>query len=237
LNPPGTAAEKYELKPFRYSSHYQILKLLEGRKDAANILDVGTAGGYLGRILKARNHRVTGIECDPVVAEAAKPYYDAFQVADIEKFEFPYRAEFDYILFADVLEHLRNPADVLRKCIPALKPSGEIVISLPNVANFTVRLGLLLGQFNYTERGILDKTHLRFFTLRSVMQMMREVSCEILEIVATPVPVQIVLPFTESRLFAPLHEILYFVTRSWKTAFGYQFVVLAVPAGRELPGA
>ncbi len=220
---------EYEFKAFKYSSHYWILKILEPEKGHLKILDVGTASGYLGKILRGKGHSVVGIENDAAAAEKARGYYDSFQLADLESYEFPYRREFDYILFADVLEHLRDPAAVLRKCLPALKESGKIIISVPNVANLVVRLSLLLGRFDYMDRGILDRTHLRFFTLRSLHKMLSEVSCRALRVVPTPLPWQIVLPFTGKKLFAPLHEGLYLLTRCWKTGLGYQFVVAAAP--------
>jgi SAM-dependent methyltransferase len=236
-------ASGYEFKAFKYSSHYWILNLLEREKQPAKILDVGTASGYLGKILKERGHYVAGIEFEAAAAERARNYYDSFQVADIETFEFPYRKEFDYIVFADVLEHVRDPAAVLRTCIPALKESGKIIISVPNVANFVVRLSLLFGKFDYMDRGILDRTHLRFFTLRSLKKMMSEVSCGVLGVIPTPLPVQIVLPFTENKFFTLFHEVCYALTRCWKTALAYQFVATAAPchpqvaldSGDELP--
>ncbi len=209
---------EYEFKAFKYSSHYWILKLLERETKPVKILDVGTASGYLGKILKKRGHHVAGIEYDAAAAERAKHYYDSFRVANIETFEFPYRREFDYILFADVLEHLRDPVAVLRMYIPALKESGKIIISVPNVANLIIRLSLLFGKFDYMDRGILDRTHLRFFTLRSLKKMMNEVSCRVLDVIPTPLPVQIVFPFSENSLFAPFHEILYLLTRCLEVA-------------------
>src|ERR1700730_6604806 len=216
---------EYEFKAFKYSSHYWILKILEPEKGRLKILDVGTASGYLGKILRGKGHSVSGIENDAAAAEKAKGYYDSFQLADLERYEFPFRREFDYILFADVLEHLRDPAAVLRKCLPALKESGKIIISVPNVANLVVRLSLLFGGFDYTDRGILDRTHLQFFTLRSLKRMLIEASCRVLCVVATPLPLQIVSPFTDKKFFSPLHGALYILTRSWKTGLAYQFVV------------
>jgi 2-polyprenyl-3-methyl-5-hydroxy-6-metoxy-1,4-benzoquinol methylase len=220
---------RYEFKPFKYSSHYWILNALKKEKAPVRILDVGTAGGYLGKVWSAAGHSVTGIEYDAAAAEKARGYYDAFQVADIESFEFPWRREFDYIVFADVLEHLRDPAAVLERCMPALKESGKLIISVPNIANWIIRLGLLFGKFDYMERGILDRTHLRFFTMSSLNQLMREVSCNVLEAVPTPLPVQLVLPFTEGKKFAMLHEAHYALTRLRRTFFAYQFVIVAAP--------
>lgn len=222
-------AAGYEFKPFKYSSHYSILKLLEAEREPVKILDVGTASGYLGKILREKGHYVAGIEKDAATAEKAKAYYHSFRLADIETFEFPYRREFDYILFADVLEHLRDPAAVIRRCIPALKESGKIIISVPNIANFIIRLSLLAGRFDYMDRGILDRTHLRFFTLRSLDKTMGDGLCGIQEVIPTPLPVQIVFPITESNLFAPLHEVFYFLTSCWKTLLAYQFVIVATP--------
>jgi len=223
------SASRYGFKPFKYSSHYWILNALRREKRPVRILDVGTASGYLGKIWGRNGHYVAGIEYDAATAEKAREYYDALQVADVETYPFPFRREFDYIVFADVLEHLRDPAAVLRRCIPALKDSGKIIISVPNIANWIIRLSLLCGKFDYMDRGILDRTHLRFFTLRSLKQLMSEVSCEVREAIPTPLPVQLVLPFTESAFFTPLHEMHYAITRCWKTLFAYQFVIVATP--------
>jgi SAM-dependent methyltransferase len=226
---------QYEFKPFKYSSHYWILQSLRAEKEPVKILDVGTASGYLGKIWRRNGHYVAGIEYDAATAEKAREYYDAFQVADVETFAFPYRREFDYIVFADVLEHLRDPAAVLRRCIPALKETGRIIISVPNIANWVIRLGLLFGKFDYMDRGILDRTHLRFFTRRSLNRLMNDVSCEVLNTIPTPLPVQLVLPFTESKIFAPLHEAHYALTRCWKPFFSYQFVIIAAPRHLSVP--
>lgn len=222
----------YVFKNFKYSSHYSILKIIERETDPVRILDVGCADGYLGKVLQKKGHAVTGIESNPAAAEKACSYYDVFHRADIETFAFPYRRVFDYILFADVLEHLRDPAAVLRRALPALKDSGKIIVSVPNVANWIIRLGLLFGNFNPADRGILDRTHLHFFTLRTLREMMSEVSCRTLAVTPTPVPLQLVFPLTRRKFFAPLHAMHYALTLSWKTLFAYQFVVTAAPAGQ-----
>ena len=221
----GELQGAYAFKDFRYSSHYWILKKLEREKQPVHILDVGCASGYLGKVLRGRGHRVIGIETNAAAAQDACSNYDAFHVADIDTFSFPYEREFDYIVFADVLEHLRDPAAVLRRALPALKGSGKLIVSVPNVANWIVRLGLLFGRFDPADRGILDKTHLHFFTLRTLKQMMTGVSCPVLDVTPTPLPVQLVLPWTAHKIFAPLHALDYALTLSWKTIFAYQFVI------------
>lgn len=221
--------EPYRFKSFKYSSHYSVLKLLAAEGVPLRILDVGTSDGYLGARLRELGHSVVGIEKDPASATRARIHYEALHVHDIEEFEFPYRAEFDYVLYADILEHLRDPVEVLRRSLSSLKESGKIIVSVPNVANFVIRLRLLLGRFDYEERGILDRTHLRFFTLASLKKLLSEASCRVLEVLPTPLPVQLVFPVTELKVFAPLHELHYVMVRSWKTMLAYQFVVKAAP--------
>jgi SAM-dependent methyltransferase len=220
--PAGT---RYQLKDFKYNSHYWILKLLSEAKQPLRILDIGTADGYLGAILKGQGHYMVGVENDEALAVKARCHYDQFYIADVEEFDFPFDDEFDYILFADTLEHLKRPAEVLRRALPVLKNTGEAVVSVPNVANFLIRLSLLAGRFNYTERGILDKTHLRFFTLRTVAELLESCGCRVIEVIATPAPIQLILPFTRQPLFNVLHEIHFGLTRMWKQMFGYQFVI------------
>lgn len=217
----------YELKRFKYNSHYWILKLVEEAKRPMRILDVGTADGYLGAILKARGHYVAGLDYDPRVVEKARPIYDRFYQADVERFEFPERSEYDCIIFADVLEHLPDPAAVLRRCVRSLKPGGKIIISVPNAANIVVRLSLLFGRFEYGDRGILDRTHLRFFTRKTFTKLLQESGLHVRQMFATPIPVQLVWPVTNRQFFAPLHDCHYLLVRLWKTLLAYQFVVQA----------
>ena len=103
-------AAPYELKYFKYSSHYWILKFLAVSNRPLRILDVGTANGYLGAILGNLGHSIVGVEKDPNFATKAARFYQSFHITDIETFEFPFKEEFDLILFADVLEHLRDPS-------------------------------------------------------------------------------------------------------------------------------
>lgn len=220
----------YQLKHFKYSSHYWILKFIDQAKRPLRILDVGSADGYLGAILKAQGHRVVGLERDPMLAACARQHYDEFHVADIESFDFPWREEFDCIVFADVLEHLRDPGAVLRRARPALKNRGEFIISMPNVANFTVRLSLLFGRFKYAQRGILDRTHLRFFTLASLRRLVEHSGLIAAQTVATPIPIQLVLPSLNHRAFVPLHELHNLAGRCRKELFAYQFVTRAILA-------
>ena len=223
----------YQLKRFKYNSHYWILKLIEDARRPLRILDVGSADGYLGAILKERGHYVAAVECDPRLAEKARPIYDRFYQIDIDGFEFPERREYDLIIFADVLEHLADPAAVLRRCFASLKDDGRVIVSVPNVANVVVRLSLLFGRFDYGDQGILDRTHLRFFTLKTLTKLLQETGFNIRQIIATPIPLQLVWPVTNRQFFAPLHDCHFLLVRLWKTMLAYQFVVQADVGGSQ----
>ena len=133
------------------------------------VLEVGCAGGELGRLLRSRGHRVTGIELVPEMAERARRWLDHVETADIETDGFPFPpASFDVLIFADVLEHLVDPWRVLREAVGVLADGGAVVASIPNVQNIDVLRRLLRGRWEYRERGITDFGHLRFFTLHTI---------------------------------------------------------------------
>ena len=132
----------------------------------SRVLDLGAADGSVARALKKRGCTVWGIEQDERAAEAASQVCDRVIVADLEAkeaFEALGSETFDVVLALDVLEHLRDPAPVLKRAASHLTPKGIAVVSIPNVTHGALRLSLLEGRFNYTEQGLLDRTHLRFF--------------------------------------------------------------------------
>lgn len=225
----------YRLKTFKYNSHYWIIKFLSEIKKPSKILDIGAADGYLGAILNQLGHELVGIEGDARLADKARPHYTSLYIADAEQFDFSQCGQFDYVLLADVLEHLRDPVGLLRRVKKCLSDHGEIIISLPNVAHLFVRLNLLFGRFEYRDRGILDQTHLRFFTLATMRRMIDEAACQILELRPTPAPVQLVVPWADSPFFAPIHELHFCGVKLCKTVLAYQFVVRAVPKQSRFP--
>src|SRR5262249_42998008 len=138
--------------------------------------------------------------------------------------------KFDRILLQDVLEHLRFPEKLLRDCRDLLTPQGQLLVSLPNVANITVRLLLLMGRFDYTERGILDKTHLRFFTRRTARRMLEENGFEIISEKTTVMPVELVLGLAYDNPFMRiLNGWLALLTKLFPNLFGYQHIFVIVP--------
>lgn len=133
--------------------------------ECRRVLEVGCGDGELGRLLRWRGHRVTGIELVHEAAERARIRLDRVVTADVERDGFPFPpASFDAIVFADVLEHLVDPWRALREAVAVLAEGGVVVASIPNVQNWDVLSRLLRGRWDYRERGILDFGHLRFFT-------------------------------------------------------------------------
>jgi 2-polyprenyl-3-methyl-5-hydroxy-6-metoxy-1,4-benzoquinol methylase len=133
------------------------------------VLEVGCGEGNLGRLLRQRGHIVTGIELVPEIAERARRHLDHVVTADVEVDGLPFPSDsFDAIIFADVLEHLVDPWRVLRRAVDLLSMDGIVLASIPNVQNVDVIRRLIRGRFDYRERGILDRGHLRFFTLQSI---------------------------------------------------------------------
>lgn len=141
------------------------------------VLDVGTATGYVAKVLTERGCKVTGIELDAGAAKQAEEYCDRVIVGDVESLDLEAELgedSFDAILFGDVLEHLKDPLDTLKRFKAFLRPEGYIVASIPNIAHGSVRLALMQGKFQYRSLGLLDDTHLRFFTRDSVDQLFNE---------------------------------------------------------------
>jgi O-antigen biosynthesis protein len=153
------------------TSQTQIV-LLTGRDK--RVLEVGPATGYVAKALRDRGCRVTGIELDPEAAEVAAQFCERMIVADVEDLDleevFP-EERFDVVVFGDVLEHLVDPEALLLRTARILAPGGAVVASIPNVTHGSVRLSLMAGQFRYTETGLLDRTHLRFFDRAGVEEL------------------------------------------------------------------
>lgn len=190
-------------------------------------LDVGAAHGYMAATLRERGYHVAGIEADPDLAREASNYCNEVFVADLDGPLPQFTEGFDLILYGDVLEHLRNPLDVLMSLDRNLRPNGVVIISLPNVANIYVRLQLLLGRFDYQDRGILDRTHLHFYTRKSFREFLDQAGLEIIQFSATPIPLPMVVPERfHGRVLALLHDCNAWLARTWQSLFGYQFIAV-----------
>ncbi len=156
---------------------------------ARRVLELGCAAGRLGASLKNRQEcYVIGIEKEPQPATEAASLLNEVIVADLSNVLSGIRGDFDAIVAADVLEHLEDPWSVVRQCVALLRPGGVIVVSIPNIANLAIIAGLAGGSFPYADAGILDRTHLRFFTRAGVKGMFIEagLNVESLEAIRDP---------------------------------------------------
>ena len=143
--------------------------------EARRILDVGCASGALGALLKqGRDCHVTGIEIVAEVAERARTVLDQVEVGDaVAVLDRLPAAAFDAVILADVIEHVADVDRLLTAARARLADGGRLVASIPNVGHWPVLRGLLEGRWDYVNQGVLDRTHLRFFTLSSIRATMR----------------------------------------------------------------
>jgi len=226
-----TGAPRYALKPDPHSSHSIILRWA-GPGGGRRLLDVGAADGLLSRHLTAAGWRVTGIERDPELARAGALHCEHIIVADLDREVPDPGEEFALIVYGDILEHLREPLAVLRALNRRLARDGRVIVSVPNVAHLWVRLCLLAGRFDYADRGILDRTHLRFFTRRSLRALLAEAGLHPVRESATPVPLyQVVPPRWHGAVLQGVHGLSAAAARLLPRLLGYQFVVLSGPGG------
>jgi 2-polyprenyl-3-methyl-5-hydroxy-6-metoxy-1,4-benzoquinol methylase len=165
----------------RRNPHTLAVLLVEA---GSRVLDVGTATGTVAGALRDGGARVWGVEIDQAAAKQAARVCEQVVIGDVEQIDLNAELdqhEFDWVLLLDVLEHLRDPLTTLKRCTALLAPGGRTLISIPNVAHASVRLQLLRGHFRYTETGLLDRTHLRFFDQDSLRDLVADAGLTIEE--------------------------------------------------------
>ena len=151
------------------------LSVLAGMvRPASRVLDLGTGSGALGEHLRDKaGCTVDGVTINEREAAIARPHYRRVEVANLEQSGWNSAfqdCQYDFIVCADVLEHLSQPQTALQACRELLAPGGRVLISVPNAAYSGLVAELLQGDFTYRDEGLLDRTHLRFFTRRSLLQ-------------------------------------------------------------------
>ena len=220
-NDAGLAPGYVKHQTIPYRGHWLVeQEVLRLTRPGDRIFEGGVSSGYMAEQFVTAGRRVDGAEIDPEAAKAAAKVCDRVWVGDLQQLD-PDELDgpYDLLLFADTLEHVPDPASVLLRLSTQLKPGAALVVSIPNVANWAMRLGLLLGRFRYTNRGLLDRTHLRFYTKRTAVEMLEEGGFEVQKVVAS-VPV----PFVRSpRVGRLAHR----VGNLWPSLFAYTFVITA----------
>jgi predicted TPR repeat methyltransferase len=220
----------YTFKDFEGSSHRILIDLIRRfAPRSGTLVDLGAAGGELGAAVRGQFTRTIGFEFDADRIGDLRGRFDQVVIADLERVpRLPRNAQ--AIVLADIIEHLRNSSDLLRLVKDSLAPDGRVFISVPNIANVTVRLGLLFGVFEYRDRGILDYTHLRFFTMRTIKRDIENAGFRILAIRGSSVPIRLIIGrFTPEPLLRLGERLLTMVTRVWRGLFAYQIIVVAAP--------
>jgi glycosyltransferase involved in cell wall biosynthesis len=218
----------YPIKESAHSSHRYFLEETGANQE---VLEVGCGEGFFAAKLAERGNRVSGVDALP--APRHREAFSEYVCADLARGFGPALAplrkrRYDKILLMDVLEHLERPETLLNQCHQLMDAQTRLLISLPNVANFTVRLNLLFGRFEYADRGILDRTHLHFFTRRSAERLIRQAGFKIERRRITIIPVELVLGLSPRNPIARLlNAVLYGVTRLLPGLFGYQLVFRA----------
>lgn len=172
-----TASKKY-LYNIKDDPNHSASKIIAWLQHGQEILEVGCASGSQTRFLKEDlGCRVTGIEIDKLAAEDARPYCEDLIVGNIETLDLAKQLEnkrFDVVTFADVLEHLYYPADALAKVRPFIKNGGYLIASIPNIAHAAICWELAHGRFDYQKYGLLDNTHIRFFTKKNIAKLFND---------------------------------------------------------------
>jgi 2-polyprenyl-3-methyl-5-hydroxy-6-metoxy-1,4-benzoquinol methylase len=218
----------YPVKQSPYSSHDYVRRFAGSGE---RILDIGCGEGFLSSELAEKGNQVTGMDqlAQPKCVEQMQAYFQCDLSAGIDAVIEQLQGQtFDKIMLMDVLEHLPRPESILQSCHAVMAPQGQILVSVPNVANVTVRLMLLLGRFNYAERGILDRTHLRFFTRKTARRLLEDNGYQVVKELTTNVPLELILGIgPDNPVIRFLHHLLHIGTRLFRNLLGYQCMFVA----------
>ena len=223
---------EYDWKDAPDASHRVVLSLVNELGLApGRVLDLGCAGGLLSRELRARGHFVVGVDANPPPATADN--VDRLVVADLDARlppEVTAEAPFDTVLAIDVLEHLRDPSGLLHELHEICSPDVVLISSVPNIGHWYPRLRIGFGRFDYDRRGILDATHMRFFTWRSFAAMAARVGWQIDQRRLTGLPLEVLGfngPTAASRAgIRTLGRIDRAGRTIWPSLFAYQYVAV-----------
>ncbi len=199
----------YAVKHSLYSGHYYAFRLVG--KDQ-HVLEIGSGNSGFGAELARAGNRVVQADPEDGLDELARNSAETF----------------DRILLLDTLEHLRDPAKLLKDCRGLLAARGRLIVSVPNAVNLTVRLMVLFGRFRYSDRGILDWSHLRFFTARTIRALLEEHGYRVTAHHYTVIPLERVIPMRpDSRLLRFTSRLLRAVTALAPGLFAYEIVLVA----------
>jgi 2-polyprenyl-3-methyl-5-hydroxy-6-metoxy-1,4-benzoquinol methylase len=223
LQYPRSANLVYEDKTTDpHSTHSMALRYISSKKNVHNILDIGCGPGHLAKKIDKQDIAVTGIDFFKPHHESAFADFYHRDLNDLEKAWPTEDTEFDLILMLDVLEHLDDPENFLLSLRHSIsqKNNPTLLLSVPNVAFILIRLNLLMGRFNYADRGILDISHKRFFTKKNLKKILSETGCEVISLQGVGVPFQ---SLSNNMIFRLAGRISHYLALLWPSMFAFQF--------------
>jgi SAM-dependent methyltransferase len=230
--PSNVMPAAYRFKFNEYSSHSKLKEVLQNMPQS-RVLDLGCADGQLSEVAASLGHEVTAVDIESGPKSSTQIKF--FQ-HDLENdLPIDLSGKFDVVLCADILEHLRKPDILLFKLLPRLSNHGMILVSIPNFGHWYPRIRTLLGRFDYDARGILDQTHLRFFTRRSFSKMATKAGYKVKRLSVTGTPFEVMLReapkrnFSWSFLISTLSKIDRIFCKIRPTLFAYQFIFELTP--------
>ncbi|MFL6101005.1 MAG: methyltransferase domain-containing protein [Actinomycetales bacterium] len=225
-----TPAE-YQFKEGDGSSHAVMLQMLD-RLPPSRILDLGCSGGLFAERARAAGHHVTGV--DAVEVEGVRERTDRFYLADLEEgIPAEVGARYDVVVAGDVIEHLSRPGLLLREIHRVLRPGGQLLLSVPNFGHWYPRVRVATGLFGYDRRGILDSTHLRFFTRSTLRRTVRQAGFDVLDESATGLPLGAIGGAGAGVALSSVRRMDAALVRARPTLFAYQHVLRLVPHAEE----
>jgi len=234
--PVAPTAHVYH-RPLEPDSQDSLAKLARLVRPGSKVLDLGAGPGVLGRYLAEALHCVVdGVEYNPAAAAEAAPWYRRLECADLEQIALAdlfAGCRYDFIICADILEHLRRPGDLLAQLTDLLAPDGRVLLSVPNVAHAGLIGELLAGDFRYRPEGLLDETHLRFFSRASLLRLLEERGLRSVALDATVVELdrsEFADRWADGGWASSLAPELVRALLDRPEALIYQFVVTAIPA-------
>jgi 2-polyprenyl-3-methyl-5-hydroxy-6-metoxy-1,4-benzoquinol methylase len=222
--------DEYAFKEGDGSSHAILLEMLGGLPPS-RVLDLGCSGGLLAEQVRGQGHHVTGV--DYREAPGVRDRTDEFVLADLEKgIPAEVGGGYDVVIAGDVIEHLSKPGRALLQVRHLLRPGGQVLLSVPNFGHWYPRVRTAVGSFGYDRRGILDETHLHFFTRSSLRRLVRNCGFDVLEEQCTGLPLGSISEADGRRLHA-IRRIDRGLVGLRPTLFGYQFIQRLTPHAEE----
>lgn len=216
---------KYDkLNSNKYEVHQLALGLID---DKSRVLDIGCATGCFAKELKKKKCVAWGVDKDKAAIKKAAKFCQRVVIGDLDD-NHPLSAPkkyFDYVIILDVIEHLLHPEIILMAIKSHLKNDGRVIISVPNIAHASIRLMLLRGEFRYTSLGILDNTHVHFYTRSTFSDLLKNAGLLVQEILPTNGMCKVPLLYKISDRLPPSWQ--YWLVKKIPTLFSYQFIAVA----------